>query len=872
MAISFPSSPTIGDQVVVDSKTYTWDGTVWEVSASVLSGSINDLSDVSVSGAVTNDVLQFDGAQWVPGTVSAVGSVTFDDLTDVNTTGVVKDDIIQYDGTNWVKKTDYSPYRSSQLLYSFTDASFPKVGSYAGTNRNVATEAELTTAMTNSVTNDTITLTADINVTATVNVNKSVRIVGNGFKIFTTTSQSTPTTLINVTANNVTFDSTLIIEHNTNTGTRFAVIVNALNFVSAADVRFLTVGYLLSGSFSISGKTTNLFSTNTLHQHFYIYKLTAASQINGVIFNNTLAASTNSRFIYIAAQTGVPSDGWYDLLYVANNTAASTSISLITFITFIASLLDTVSNKKVLIVDNNTWRSNFNNISIQLGAGVAILNSFRGISITNNTVTTTATTNYLGILALNLSGSGAAIDPGNTDFIYYNNTHPTTNTLTTNYLSALDSGGVVYSNLRFTAPVITPLTEKQIFDNSMQYSKSNSLDYLSDVDLTTVAPGTGQSLQWNGTTSWVPYSVPLPFRNLIINGDFTINQRKNLSTSLTDFTVAATNTFLADRFFIYQSSNLANLRYMQGFGSFGLPTGLQGIGINDYTSFTTYGVGGSPAAADLQYFSHRIEGQTMRNLLWGTANAKSATLSFWVRTAESGGGQKFGLTIKNTINTAVAYVTTYTVPTANQWNRISITIPGPTTGVWYGEGLACQIYWNFATGSNWRATAGSTNTWTTTGGENYYAASDAYNYSSVSGRNFSIYGIQFEEGTVASAFETVPTDITLSRCQRYYYNYEGLVAEQYIGDGYVRNTTTQAVLILRHPVPMMQSPSCNIIGTLSAGDLAAFNTSATINSQTNNKTNSRLVMTLASAGTAFRPITFYLQSLLNNQFEVRAET
>jgi hypothetical protein len=262
----------------------------------------------------------------------------------------------------------------------------------------------------------------------------------------------------------------------------------------------------------------------------------------------------------------------------------------------------------------------------------------------------------------------------------------------------------------------------------------------------------------------------------------------------------------------------------------------------------------------------------MRNLLWGTANAKPATLSFWVRTSESGfSDQKFGLTIKNVANSNITYVTTYTVPTANQWNRISITIPGPTTGVWYGESLVCQIYWNFFTGGNWRAPAGSTNTWTTTGGENYYGASDAYNYSSTSGRNFSIYGIQFEEGTVASAFEIVPTDITLLRCQRYYYNFEAVSAEQYVGDGYVRNTTTQALLILRHPVPMMTAPNVRIIGDLSAGDLAAFTTTATINSQANNKTNSRLIMTLGTASTAYRPITFYLQSLLNNQFEVRAE-
>jgi hypothetical protein len=722
--------------------------------------------------------------------------------------------------------------------------------------------------MTNSVAGNTITLTADINATATIEVNKSVRIVGNGFKIFADSSQATPTTLVNVTANNVTFDSTLIIEHNTNTGTRVAVAVTALNFVSAADVRFFTVCYVLNGSFSISGKTTNLFTTNTLNQHFVISRIIAASQINGVVFNNTLVTNTLSRFIYIQPNPNTPSDGWYDMLYVANNTAANASFSLVTFINCVNYATgDTISNKKVLVVDNNTWRSNATNIALTTTAGTAILNTFRGIAVTNNTVTTVSTTGYNGLVSFNLN-SGAAVNPGKTDFIYYNNTHPTTNTLAANYVSVLDSGGVIYNSLRLTAPAITPLTEKQIFENSLQYTKSINLDYLSDVDLTTAAPITGQSLQFNGT-NWGPFSVPVPYRNLIINGDFVVNQRKALSTNLTDFTVAATNTFLADRFFLYQSTNLANLRYMQGFGGYGLPPGFNGF--NDYMSFTSYG-SSFPTANDLQFLCYRIEGQTMRNLLWGTANAKPATLSFWVRTSESGfSDQKFGLTIKNGSNSTITYATTYLVPTANNWNRISITIPGPTTGSWFGENLNCHIFWNFFTGNNFKAPVGSSNVWLTSGAENYYAASDSYNYSSTSGRNFSIYGVQFEEGSVASAFETVPNEITLMRCQRYYYNIEAVDAEQYVGDGYVRNTTTQALLILRHPVPMMTAPNVRILGSLAAGDLAAFTTTATINSQANNKTNSRLIMTLANASTAYRPITFYLQSLLNNQFEVRAE-
>lgn len=408
-------------------------------------------------------------------------------------------------------------------------------------------------------------------------------------------------------------------------------------------------------------------------------------------------------------------------------------------------------------------------------------------------------------------------------------------------------------------------------------SLSLNLNSLTDVDTVTTPPTSNQVLGWNGS-SWVPStvsSVSQPFRNMIINGDFAINQRKFLKNDVVDLTAPATNTFLADRFFFYQANNLANMRVMQGYGSYGLPSGF--VGGNDYTTFYTYS-NPSTQANDLQFMCHRIEGQVMRNLLWGTANAKPATLSFWVRTTEAGfADQKFGICIKNAASSSPTYVTTYLVPSANTWHRISITIPGPTTGSWSGESLQGHIFWNLFTGSSYRVPAGSSNTWLSSSADSLYAASDSYNFGSSTGRNFSIYGIQFEEGSTATPFEIVPREIAMLRCQRYYYNItqaEGGATnsqEAYVGDGYVRATTTQAVLILRHPVPMMQNPSVNIIGTLTAGDFAAFNVGATINSQTNNRSNSRLIMTLASAGTAYRPISFYLQSLLNNQLEVRAE-
>ena len=82
---------------------------------------LDELGDVDLTSTppTTNDVLQYDGANWVPGTVTAgvasvfgrtgavvatEGDYDLDELGDVDltTTAPVTNDVLQYDGTNWV--------------------------------------------------------------------------------------------------------------------------------------------------------------------------------------------------------------------------------------------------------------------------------------------------------------------------------------------------------------------------------------------------------------------------------------------------------------------------------------------------------------------------------------------------------------------------------------------------------------------------------------------------------------------------------------------------------------------------------------------------------------------------------------------------
>jgi len=61
---------------------------------------LGDLSDVDTGGATTGQVLEFDGADWVPATPSA-GAAALNDLTDVSTAGATTGDVIVYNGSTW---------------------------------------------------------------------------------------------------------------------------------------------------------------------------------------------------------------------------------------------------------------------------------------------------------------------------------------------------------------------------------------------------------------------------------------------------------------------------------------------------------------------------------------------------------------------------------------------------------------------------------------------------------------------------------------------------------------------------------------------------------------------------------------------------
>jgi hypothetical protein len=230
-------------------------------------------------------------------------------------------------------------------------------------------------------------------------------------------------------------------------------------------------------------------------------------------------------------------------------------------------------------------------------------------------------------------------------------------------------------------------------------------------------------------------------KNRIINGAMAINQRGASVTS---------SGYTVDRF-----------QYIASVGSKGTlaqNTSIYPAGFNyslGFTSSSAYSVG----ASELFAINQTIEGYNIADLGWGTANAKTVTLSFWVRSSLTG---TFGGSLSSYASTR-SYPFTYTISSANTWEQKSITVAGDTTGTWYIDNNAgMNVWFGLGVGSTNSGTAG---TWA---GTAYYSATGATSVVGTSGATFYITGVQLEVGSQATGFEYRQYGTELALCQRYY--------------------------------------------------------------------------------------------------------
>jgi hypothetical protein len=337
--------------------------------------------------------------------------------------------------------------------------------------------------------------------------------------------------------------------------------------------------------------------------------------------------------------------------------------------------------------------------------------------------------------------------------------------------------------------------------------------------------GIGQTLNVSGniyqnTNAITAYDTG--FRNRIINGDGNIDQRNSGSST----TPSSTANFI-DRWKMNVFGS-GRLTIGQNYGGVTVPDGFVSyIGMKTTTTST-------PAANDYNFLTQMIEGSNLIDLQFGTANAKSLTISFWAYSSLTG---TFGGSIRNSSATR-SYPFTYTISSSNTWEKKTIVIPGDTTGTWSTSHLGgLEIIFVIANGTTWQATPFA---WV---GANATGPSGSL-VNLIGTLNATLYltGIQVEIGSVATPYERRNYGHEFALCQRYYQITEVRTGGYHTTGGELRGSG-----YLGAAMRPIASPVLTVLATDESVNLGTLN----VNDSNFRGDSFRYIVAVTSTGTAY---------------------
>jgi len=244
-------------------------------------------------------------------------------------------------------------------------------------------------------------------------------------------------------------------------------------------------------------------------------------------------------------------------------------------------------------------------------------------------------------------------------------------------------------------------------------------------------------------------------RNRIINGNMLIDQR-NAGASGT------ANGYTVDRW-QYSGTQASKGTWGQSLNAVDALAATGQFYYLGFQSSSAYSV----LSTDYFISIQSIEGCNCIDFQWGRPAAKTVTLSFWVYSSLTG---SFGGAIKY-YGQNISYPFLYSVPVANTWTYITVSIPGYTAAglPTASNGGALIVSLGLGVGTGQSATAGS---WTTA--TNILSATGAVSVVGTSGATFYLTGVQLEVGTKATPYEMQIYSDQLAQCQRYYESVSGI--------------------------------------------------------------------------------------------------
>jgi hypothetical protein len=342
------------------------------------------------------------------------------------------------------------------------------------------------------------------------------------------------------------------------------------------------------------------------------------------------------------------------------------------------------------------------------------------------------------------------------------------------------------------------------------------------------------------------------FKNRIINGAMVIDQR-NAGASVTP----ADGAYTLDRWFVYQFV-ASKFSVQQNAGSVTPPVGFSNyLGVTSLSAYTVLSGGANTIA-------QAIEGFNTADLQWGTANAKTVTISFQVYSSLTG---TFGGSIQNSAANR-SYPFTYTISSANTWTSISVTIAGDTSGTWVGatNGKGMVVFFGLGVGSTYSGTSGS---WA---GAQYFSATGATSVVGTNGATFYITGVQLEKGSTATSFDYRPYTTELQLCQRYFWKIGGTSISEQIAMGLVQSSTS-ASCITSFPVAMRAAPSLgyNSASAFAINDAAVQVATTAVAISLAGLQTTGIDATVASGLTLGRAVRFFTNSSISAYINFSAE-
>jgi len=310
---------------------------------------------------------------------------------------------------------------------------------------------------------------------------------------------------------------------------------------------------------------------------------------------------------------------------------------------------------------------------------------------------------------------------------------------------------------------------------------------MSTLKVTTIQDASG------GNTATINSMTPTAdslqgFRNRIINGDMRIDQR-NAGASVT---LTSGGVYPVDRWRCDENTD-------------GGATGEQvqdaPAGFVDSLKITTTTADGTLSAAQNMLINQFIEGFNTSDFGFGTANAKTITLSFWVKSSLTG---TFAGGCDNNDNTR-SYVFNYTISAANTWEYKTVTIAGDTSGTWLTtNSRGISVRFALGAGTDYDGTVGAWQSGLK------FSSSGAVSVIGTLNATWQITGVQLEVGSVATPFERIDYGRELAMCQRYFQTYgygaNGTASDSCIGTG-MFYTASEIVVTAEFKVIMRATPT-----------------------------------------------------------------